>query len=381
MERSHRVTRNELYEMVWARPMIHVAKDLGITGNGLARACERLGVPYPQRGYWAKKQAGKPIKQDPLPALKEGAKDWTDITPPAPKRARLPEAIHVAAEVSALSTGLSIPDDMTDLHKLVHSWIKEHEKDQQERAVDHRRAMRERGWSSPLIPDLTERDRYRFRVTSAIFKGLEQAGCKIEQALVSGKATILTGKQKVEISVAEKMVRSTKSWQEARAWTAFSQFAKSGLDASGYLRVTINTWIPGKQPEWVESDKTKMETMLPAIIGGIAAMEPILERQAREREEQHQRYQEEESRRRERQRIATIDNKRWERFRQHAIDWNEATRIAAFITEVEAQAGETSDPGLKEWIAWARTKLDALNPLIAGPAAIFAEMEKITEWS
>jgi hypothetical protein len=57
---ARRVTREELYRMVWDKPMIRLAEEFGITGNGLAKVCERLDVPCPPRGHWAKKEAGKP---------------------------------------------------------------------------------------------------------------------------------------------------------------------------------------------------------------------------------------------------------------------------------------------------------------------------------
>ena len=56
---TRRLTREELYAMVWRTPMSRLAEEFGITGNGLAKICDRLEVPYPPRGYWAKKQAGR----------------------------------------------------------------------------------------------------------------------------------------------------------------------------------------------------------------------------------------------------------------------------------------------------------------------------------
>lgn len=50
--------REELYELVWAEPMRSVAARLGISDVALGKACKRLGVPRPARGYWAKVAAG-----------------------------------------------------------------------------------------------------------------------------------------------------------------------------------------------------------------------------------------------------------------------------------------------------------------------------------
>lgn len=53
------VSREDLYQQVWQTPMSRLAAEYGISGNGLAKICDRLAVPYPPRGYWAKKAAGK----------------------------------------------------------------------------------------------------------------------------------------------------------------------------------------------------------------------------------------------------------------------------------------------------------------------------------
>jgi hypothetical protein len=43
MEKS----RNELYELVWAKPMTHLAKELGLSDVGLRKICVKYGIPLP----------------------------------------------------------------------------------------------------------------------------------------------------------------------------------------------------------------------------------------------------------------------------------------------------------------------------------------------
>ena len=81
-----RLTREELYNLVWQTPMQHAAAQYGITGNGLATICDRLNVPYPYRGYWAKKAAKKPVKQLALPAPKDSTPIEVTIAPTPPRR-------------------------------------------------------------------------------------------------------------------------------------------------------------------------------------------------------------------------------------------------------------------------------------------------------
>lgn len=61
---ARNIARSELYDLVWLRPISQIAPELGISGPGLAKLCERNGIPVPERGYWAKLQNGKRLSLD-----------------------------------------------------------------------------------------------------------------------------------------------------------------------------------------------------------------------------------------------------------------------------------------------------------------------------
>jgi len=67
-----RVSREQLYEEVWAEPMTTVALKYKVSSSFLARICTRLKVPRPQRGYWAMYATGKRPKKPPLPVARPG---------------------------------------------------------------------------------------------------------------------------------------------------------------------------------------------------------------------------------------------------------------------------------------------------------------------
>ncbi len=45
------LTREQLYELVWSKPMQHVAKDYGVSDRAMAKLCARNQVPDPPRDY------------------------------------------------------------------------------------------------------------------------------------------------------------------------------------------------------------------------------------------------------------------------------------------------------------------------------------------
>ena len=63
--------REELYAEVWEHPLVKVAPKYGISAVALGKVCRKLQIPLPGRGYWIKKEFGKPVERLPLPQAKD----------------------------------------------------------------------------------------------------------------------------------------------------------------------------------------------------------------------------------------------------------------------------------------------------------------------
>jgi hypothetical protein len=57
-----------------------IAARIGISDVGLAKACRRVDIPLPSRGYWARVSSGQPIARDPLPPSPAGLPEVIRIT-------------------------------------------------------------------------------------------------------------------------------------------------------------------------------------------------------------------------------------------------------------------------------------------------------------
>jgi hypothetical protein len=88
------VSRDELYEQVWSKPMTKIAAEYGVTGTALKKTCNRHGIPTPERGYWAKLAHGKPVHKAPLPKPVEGRPNQIQIA--GSGAYQLPEAVREA---------------------------------------------------------------------------------------------------------------------------------------------------------------------------------------------------------------------------------------------------------------------------------------------
>ena len=75
-----KISRQELYNLVWAEPMITVCKRFGLTDNGLRKQCKSMDIPTPPIGYWSKLKHGKKTEIIPLPKESASNKQSTDLT-------------------------------------------------------------------------------------------------------------------------------------------------------------------------------------------------------------------------------------------------------------------------------------------------------------
>ena len=74
-----KISRKELYDLVWSEPMTTVSKRFGLSDNGLRKHCKSMNIPTPPAGYWAKLKFGKQTKIIPLPKESDAKKQSTDL--------------------------------------------------------------------------------------------------------------------------------------------------------------------------------------------------------------------------------------------------------------------------------------------------------------
>lgn len=63
---EHRLSREQLYELVWEQPMFTLCKRFGLSDNGLRKRCKAMQVPAPTEGYWQALKSGQRPRRTPL---------------------------------------------------------------------------------------------------------------------------------------------------------------------------------------------------------------------------------------------------------------------------------------------------------------------------
>lgn len=105
------MTRRALYAEAWAEPMTTVAARYGVSSSFLARVCERLRVPRPPRGYWAKLAVGKAPRTPALPPARPGdEQEWQRGGSIDHRRPRTHHALEQPSTSNALSGSVDVAE-------------------------------------------------------------------------------------------------------------------------------------------------------------------------------------------------------------------------------------------------------------------------------
>ena len=128
--------RRGLYDHAWAEPMRAVARGLGVSDVGLAKACRAADLPTPLPRLVGQAPARQTPPSQTFPA--------GPPRPPRPRRHRpLPSprpplpAVEVASAAAPGGGEITVADDLRGAHAIVRGWVAQ--------AAERRREHRRRG--------------------------------------------------------------------------------------------------------------------------------------------------------------------------------------------------------------------------------------------
>ncbi|MBW6400874.1 hypothetical protein KPL78_23645 [Roseomonas sp. HJA6] len=322
------LTRRELYDLVWAKPMMHVAAQFGVTGTGLAKICERYAIPTPPRGYWAKLQHGKKVKQEPFVEVEDPRLQTLEIhagawrlpdevreviqyakarqaerqrPPPAP-REKSPEADVAPAP----------PWPVADVHPLLRRTAQALRKGKPN--ADGAIQANGEGMAGVAVgKDAVERSIY---ILDALIRSLVERG--LPPTMAGDGMRVERGKDSASIAMSERIRREKhvptpeelaaeerrkkrleRYYATRRTWDAPSSSdlyaqAYPAIDTirTGELVVQIQGWGDGVRRTWADGRTQRLDRMVEDVATGLEAILAARRLQREEREERERRYQE-----------------------------------------------------------------------------------------
>jgi hypothetical protein len=377
------VSREELYRQVWATPMSRLAAQYGISGNGLAKICDRLKVPYPPRGYWSKLAAGMKVVKYRLLSPAADAPDNVTITPtpPPPPPPDLTPEIKTKVEAAREDTeSVPVPERLSRPHPVIAKWLADHDRRKREARAEPdptRRSLHAPG-------KLSQSDKRQYRILDALFKALERHGGKASEH-ERWRLNVEMQGEKVELQLRERQKhgrRPLAEWEKKSA-AKDDKGWRFALESTGRLVFTIKTRLPGGlRTEWKESDRNSMESMLPDIVATFVAAGPLLvEQRIGQTKLEHERHVAEMKRYEEEQRRKLNEN-RLRRFMEIAQRHHQLEIAASFLAALKVSSGvdvRWAGNGVDDWIAWMEERIAEASSLNIGK--IFGAVAEVTTWS
>ncbi len=367
--------RETLYNQVWETPMVHLAKDYGISNVGLAKICESYDIPRPGLGYWAKLAYGKAPKRPPLPKTLENLEIQIAATPPKPESdLALPEAEvgrelqkpHHLVAAAKRSMARVRPDGYGFVAprtpRRLDIYVSPAQLDRAVRVMDALvKALQALKWPVRLIKieERTEASGRAYFANDPRFQPSER-----------WKTCVVVHGEQLQISLSErkKQIPFDQAERESRGlpdriWIFTPP--KYDLVPSGRLVLKIeNARYAGVQQVWQDTKKSKLEDRLGKFITGLDVASKALKERRKEdlRRETERRAALE--RQRELERRAAYERKLGEDLEAMADRWNKASEIEAFIVAVGEEFPEkTRNPEVRAWLEWASGYARRLDPL------------------
>lgn len=364
-------TRKDLYRRLWETPIESLARELGQQPRDLIQACKDLQVPLPPHGYWSRKRTGLSVIKYRLPPTEHGAPHTVEFEVDLePEPSSIPSTHpHAQTEIEA-EPGL--------MHPIVAHWQREREDAQLHAHLERR----------PLHlhpPDWSLCERRRHNILSTLFRGAEAIGLEVKEG-ARDTFSFTYETEQIHCRLREVTKRSPESAEgSALLWWRYGY--RQGYAPTGKLRFSFDHYFPkesGIRRNFLESQSRPMGVLVPAILRAVSLAGPWLLKESLAREEQRRRnaelarIQEQERSRRKRETI------RWHALIEIADQLETISVAARLIDELERTITDPSkllgDRTGPEWIAWARKRLEAYDPLKGGADKVFNLLARLTEW-
>jgi len=364
-----KLSREQLYKEIWKTPARVLAKQFNISDVGLAKACKRMGIPRPPRGYWRRKETGKPVKTIPLPPAKLTDQLTVEFYCSShPKRAE-----NTRQDL--------IPTDLFDSFDRPHPLVE----------LTRRRFENATVSKSGLLVSTAKhrldlsvsRDKLNraLRLYDAILKSWEHLGNEVIIGKEDSSPTLLrSGTESLAISITEAIETVTLPPTDAELlkpkWTWKT---RTETRCKGTLKIVLSgagivEWRHFSR-RFRDGESSSLENSVRKILTGALdyfadRRDYLVEAEKRRKEIEERRKVEEEQRQREEEerRRREAEEKRIEAFLNAASDWQEARRLREFIGECQTRMAETGidDEVIRQWVAWAEEIADGQDPIVQG---------------
>jgi hypothetical protein len=363
------LTRKELYDLVWSKPVNYIAKEYGFSDNDVRKICNNHNIPLPKSGYWSKLKFNKKVVKEKLPEqddnpvinLEKTNPTLFEDDHPLSKFALRKKELQEIKELKFL-----VPDRLSKPHRYIVATKKYHKelKTVEKSGGYPHEVDRTNALSISVSNSLYARS---LRFMDSLIKLLEKRGHKVE---VNRQTQVIIKEQKYNLRLQEKNKRVKN--EPKREWDTYD------LEPTGLLCLKISSYIPLK--EWSDA---KIKTLEDKLLDILAWLEIKAERdiqQAIDSAIWNKKYEEKRQKEKDLQKLKDDELSKFEGLFSEATRWHKSQYLRNYIKEFEHYAINTNslDADKEEWIKWAKEKADWYDPFIEKDVELLNDIDRDT---
>lgn len=361
------ITREELYERVWEKPMNELAREFGLSDVGLTKICNRLGVPRPPQGYWIKKEHGKALSRPALPVGDYPASHT--IYPTEASSHPTSEALQaLKVQERAEESRIVVPDSLENPHRWIAAAQKEFKRNSKRTGLI--------GVFSEKRPDLCTshiQAPRALRIFNALLRALEER--KIKLWLDRGRTWVKFEGETIQIGLREKSSRHYLTAAEQAklkkasdySWYTPPNFVDEPNGRLSFFMKEEKESYYGYARTVEERPANPLENRVNDMIIALGRMAEALKIRRREKEERDTRWAKEAAEREVQESIRRLEQRRMDKFIEWAGQRQEACRLNSFLQELEgALQGLPENHEARDIYNVAQQRLIKMNPLTNG---------------
>lgn len=367
-------TREALYQKVWERPVLVLAREIGVSDVALAKACRKAGVPLPARGHWARIKVGRTITTPALPAPKPGQSETVvftvmDSPPPKPVKVEAPPGPRI-----------EIPTELIKPHRLVaelNAAAKGRQEDKGVIPFNYHEHLRVRTSVAQLQRALILMD--------TLVKQFEGKGYKVLISEKNGETELVLREGVVTFRLDERTKRILPPPPPPRPPGRRGEYYREPwqpayvLVGTGEFTLEFGKYQINRCPNtWKDRANRPLEAQLPEVIAVLPSWEAELLADRREREEREAEEQEAEKRRIAAARAEEILRLQRAKLVNHLLAWEHAERLRHFIAAFEHKGDQS--PASQAWLEWANLQVQDLDPMCSSLKAITNPRVEISDY-
>ena len=338
------ISRMELYERVWQKPLRDIAPGLNISDSGLAKLCDRHGIPRPHQGYWMQLKHGKAVEKPALPEV-EGRGDRA-IRLPVENKSTF--ELRDDEKIPLVTKSRSHPLVVVLRKDYVGAGVNEYGRlvTEVRRDVDVSRAQFTRALS----------------ILSTVLHSIEAAGYSAQYVSHKSRdyrAIELTIEgETMSLAINETATRSDRELspgqQKDLAHYGYCFGQRWDYTPSGKLTFSLSGMgLYGTQKSWSDGKSRTLESRLPDILNGIVVATQHLKMKRQEQEEHARCYKIARRREQRLEKVEALLKRRVEMVEQMVSNFKKSEEIRACLSSLEG-SGEmenlpVSDRRLIRW--------------------------------